>query len=698
MSFSAILNRLKTAYPKKKLRAGVVLFTAYLAASIIGIKLFTAPAVILPAAGIAIAGLFIAGLQLFPVVFLGTLIAYVFLSEAALPLAILLSTAHTIQATVGAFLLKKFRVHPAFGRLRDMLLFMGLMVGTSLIVPTMGISGIQLLYPSAAIPVSWGQWWIGMTFSTLIVTTFIIRWSLKPHRHTAVYLIEAMGGVGSVILITFLIFWSETSNIGSVSLIYILLVPLFWIALRIGPRIMTSAFLLIAILAIGGIHFNSSAERVGNIGELLFNTELSIIMLAVFFFILVSIEEERKDSIQELEGHVQRLKHGLEKTRSSEREKADFIAILAHELRNPLSPVISSLELLSARGLTDPNTPHLIEDIDTHIRTITVLLDDLLDITRISRNRLQLEKKPLELQSALYRALQTSRSFAENRNHRIFTEIPSDPIRVEGDFIRLTQIFTNILFNAAKYTEQSGTITLTCVREGNEAVVRIHDTGIGIPPDMMPRIFHPFTRVNQALSRVGSGLGIGLSLTKQLVQMHGGRIYAESEGGGQGSTFTVKLPILLSDSPSFSPTADKEKKKDPTPAFSSTSDRARVLIVDDNKAAVDKLRQLLEHYHYIVHYAYSGEEALAVTAEFKPHVVLLDIGLPDRDGYEVARLIRDTAFPVPRLIALTGYGQEEDKRQAEEAGFDYHLTKPIGIKDLLDILEKLLARERTEVR
>ncbi|HWP46186.1 MAG TPA: PAS domain S-box protein [Candidatus Limnocylindrales bacterium] len=376
-----------------------------------------------------------------------------------------------------------------------------------------------------------------------------------------------------------------------------------------------------------------------------------------------------------------------QEAQEADRRKDEFLAILGHELRNPLAPVRNALEIMRLRSGNDPTLKRAMDIVERQIQHMTRLVDDLLDISRIIRGKVQLKKEPLDLNTIITRAIETSQPFIENRQHGLLVSLPQEPLWVEGDPARLEQILVNLLNNAAKYTEPGGRIWLTCTQEGEEAVIRIRDTGIGIPPEMLLRIFDLFTQASQSLDRSQGGLGIGLTLVRSLVQMHGGSVSAFSEGLGRGSEFVVRLPVL---SETGSRTLNPDSV-DPKPKI--LDSKRRVLVVDDNVDAATTLSELIKLWGHEVYTAYDGPSAVEAALTYLPDIVLLDIGLPGMDGYEVARQLRqEPRLSKTLLIALTGYGQEKDQQYSQEVGFDQHFTKPVDIPTL----QRILGSQRRE--
>jgi CheY-like chemotaxis protein/two-component sensor histidine kinase len=310
------------------------------------------------------------------------------------------------------------------------------------------------------------------------------------------------------------------------------------------------------------------------------------------------------------------------------------------------------------------------------------LVDDLLDVSRITRGRLELRRERVELGSILRQAIETSRPLADAQAQRVSVTAPAEPIYLEADRARLAQVFYNLLHNASKYTPREGHIWLAAERIGHEVIVRVRDNGVGIEPAMMATIFEPFRQVPQTLERSQGGLGIGLTLARRLVDMHGGSLTARSGGAGKGSEFTVRLPLIRTPPPPSS-------KPPQRPAAGLGGKTKRVLVVDDNQDSATSLATLLRMGGAETHLAHDGEEAVSAAESFRPEVVLLDIGLPKINGYDVCRQIRATDWGKDvLLVALTGWGQDADRRQAREAGFDHHMVKPVDYTALSEVLSR----------
>ncbi len=366
-------------------------------------------------------------------------------------------------------------------------------------------------------------------------------------------------------------------------------------------------------------------------------------------------------------------KRAEEALKQANRRKDEFLAMLAHELRNPLAPIRSAVEVLRRLGPPEPQLQQARDVIDRQVTHLTRLVDDLLDTARITQGKITLRKEKLELMTVIGRALETSRPLIEARRHQLHVSLPQDSMPLEGDLVRLAQVVSNLLNNAAKYTEEGGQIWLTAELSEFEILLRVRDNGVGISASLLPHLFDLFTQADRSLDRSEGGLGIGLALVRSLVEMHSGRVEAFSPGPNQGSEFVVHLPRLTKAALRGKTAAVAAAAPAPTP----TSCR-RILVVDDSVDSAACMALLFRLDGHEVQVAHDGRAALDIARMFQPQVVLLDIGLPGIDGYEVARRLREwPEMQKTILIALTGYGRAEDQRLAEQAGFDHHLTKPV---------------------
>jgi PAS domain S-box-containing protein len=365
--------------------------------------------------------------------------------------------------------------------------------------------------------------------------------------------------------------------------------------------------------------------------------------------------------------------------READRQKDEFLAMLAHELRNPLAPMLNALHIMNARPGRERGA-RARQVIERQVRHLARLVDDLLDISRITTGKIELRMAPVELHSVLQRVVDDALPLLDAREQRFSVELSPEPLPLLADVTRLEQLLTNVLNNAAKYTGPGGEITITSAREENWAVVRIRDTGVGIAPELLPQVFNLFQQAERSLARSEGGLGIGLTVVKRLVELHGGEVTASSEGIGRGSEFTIRLPLHHGVGAATQTEASLAPPGRP-------SVPRRVLVVDDNRDLTESVAELLELSGHTVRTAQSGSGALGVAREFSPDVILLDIGLPDKNGYEVAQELRASELPRPVIVAVSGYGRQEDLDRSQEAGFDHHLVKPVEFDRLLALIE-----------
>jgi PAS domain S-box-containing protein len=365
------------------------------------------------------------------------------------------------------------------------------------------------------------------------------------------------------------------------------------------------------------------------------------------------------------------------------RSKEEFMALLSHELRSPLSPILNAVQILRQMKTNDPIIEQTGNIINRQVGVMVRLVDDLLDITRITKGKLRLTKEQVELRVVVNHAAESVRPLMDARKHDFSVSLPTEPIWVQADPARLEQVVVNLLNNAAKYTDTGGLIRMTAGQEGDDAVVRVRDNGVGIAPDVLPHVFELFTQVDGTLGRSYGGLGIGLALARSLVEMHEGRLQAFSAGIGQGCEFNVKLPVLLDPS-----VRETKVRFEPGP---STGRSLRILVVEDNVDAGDTQSMLLRLYGHKVEVARNGPAALEMASGSRPDVVLLDIGLPGMDGYQVAKNLRQRSeFKDVMLCALTGFTPSEaDRQKQQETGFDHYFVKPVPLSKLLELFKKI---------
>ncbi len=394
---------------------------------------------------------------------------------------------------------------------------------------------------------------------------------------------------------------------------------------------------------------------------------------------LERLNSELEQRVRERTAELQATTAALQE---ADKRKDEFLATLAHELRNPLAPIRTAVQLLRLKELSDSKHARAREIIERQVEHLVCLIEDLLDVSRITRGMITLHREPVMIGAVIASAVETTRPVIDARRHELTLELPDEPITVEGDKMRLVQIVGNILHNAAKFTDAGGRILLKVTRESSQAVITVRDTGIGIPSELIPRIFDLFARVHAASEYSEGGLGIGLALVRRLVEMHAGSVTVHSDGPGRGTEFSVRLPLIAAQATAVAQQADESES---IPAVACR----RILVVDDNCDAAEALATLLEVRGHDIRVAHDGEEALTIADEFNPQIVVLDLGMPKMDGYETAGQMRTRPWGKrATLVALTGWGQQQDRLRTAEAGFDAHLVKPVTDVELFQALAR----------
>jgi signal transduction histidine kinase len=424
--------------------------------------------------------------------------------------------------------------------------------------------------------------------------------------------------------------------------------------------------------------------------------------LEIFNRSLQRANSELEAANRSLQSEIGERSRAEEALKEADRHKDEFLAMLAHELRNPLAPIHNAVELMRMKPLEDPQLNWAREVIARQLTSLTRLVDDLLDVSRITRGKINLTRQSIELEGLISRAVETVQPLFDEHHHQLTLELPDSSIKVFGDPTRLSQVIANVLGNAAKYTDEGGQISLTTKVRANDVEICIRDNGIGIRQDLLPYVFELFTQLDRHDGRTQGGLGIGLALVQRLVQMHGGEVSATSEGPGKGSEFVIRLPLLRREADPVeaqreaametAAASGSEMASAMTPLVTAGAARMarRILIADDNNDALESLATLLQLSGHEVFTATNGGTALQSAERHLPEVVLLDIGMPLLDGYEVAKRIRAQPWGQRiTLVALTGWGQDSDRRRSREAGFDSHLVKPLDLETLTDLLARL---------
>ena len=395
--------------------------------------------------------------------------------------------------------------------------------------------------------------------------------------------------------------------------------------------------------------------------------------------VVIDLRQQIADLQERLRESENARVHGLN---PDERQKDEFMAMLAHELRNPLAPIASAIAMMNISNTSDnPVIGKACDIVERQTRQLTRIVDDLLDVSRITHGKVVLKKQPLSIAAMVAAAVEISNPVITALNHRLDMSLPPYDLFVDGDETRLAQVLSNVLNNAARYTEEGGDIWLSVSQVGEEVLISVRDTGIGMPSELLTDIFNIFTQSERSIDRSQGGLGIGLTIARSIIVLHGGRIEAKSQGLGHGSEFVIHLPML-----------EQQPSNTVPQEITSANDKTirRILVVDDNRDAADGMAMLLDISGHITMTAYDGVEAIAAVEQFKPELVLLDIGLPHMDGYAVARHLRQQPGGHDFVLAaLTGYGDDDDRRRSNEAGFDYHFVKPMEYSILNELIEQM---------
>jgi signal transduction histidine kinase/CheY-like chemotaxis protein len=646
-----------------------------------------------PPSGIALAALLLGGSQLWPGVTLGAFVVNIW-AGAPVPVALGIAAGNTLEAVVGAKLIRSVAGKVfSFDRIRGVLAFivLGALVSTA-ISATSGVASLLLggrIGRGDAVE-TWRAWWLGDVLGDLVAASVLLAWARsRPRRPDARQLIEAVVLAGLVIAVASIVFFNTAASQATMFVGACLLIPLLmWGGLRFRMRGATATTFLTSVIAITGTAVGRGPFVQDTLPSGLLHLQSFIAIVATSVLILAAAWAERADMLRQnlemLKHREQALSESDERLREASRRTSEFLGVLSHELRNPLAAIRSALHVLGHARDGGAHASRAEAVIDRQTNQLAKLVDDLLDVTRISRGKVQLHRHRLDLAALVRHAVEDHRTVYDSRHIALGLRADVAPLWIDADATRITQVIGNLLQNAAKFTNHHGHVSVSVERaEPLHAAIRITDDGIGIAPEALPHIFEPFTQADQGLHRSVGGLGLGLALVKGLVEMHGGRVEARSQGLDRGSEFTILLPLVTeATAAAQAPPAPRRRR----------AVRRRVLVIEDGPDAVEMLREALAMGDHEVEVAYDGEEGLTKARAFKPDIVLCDIGLPGLDGYEVARRIRADPSLSPRLIALTGYALPEDRRMAFEAGFHQHLAKPFEIAELEEALAKATVR------
>jgi signal transduction histidine kinase/CheY-like chemotaxis protein len=642
------------------------LFSAYVVSGVLGLKLSAlagAATLVWFPTGIALAGLFGWGIALWPAVTAGALLVNLCQGDHIL-VALSIAAGNTLEAVVASVALRRVAGgHNPLGRLRFVawLLTFAALAATA-ISASIGVSSLVLagVVTFAQFAETWLRWWVGDAVSVMLVAPLLMAWlgsriDVPTSRGRWVELLTLLLLTTTIAATVFVLGPSPPLRP------YLLFPPLLWASLRFGPKGATAlSFVVTASPVWGAVHRSGAFNDSSSVGGLL-TFEAYTALVAATGLLLAAFMAERIQAEKAL--------------REANRRKDEFLGMLAHELRNPLAPIHNSMYLLRRAPPGSEQARRAQEVIERQARHLARLVDDLLDVNRIERGKIELRRERVDLREVVLRAAEDFRPTMDQCGVEFCTKLPDAKLWVDVDAARVAQIVGNLLHNASKFTLRGGKVVLSLVAVGDDAEIRVRDTGVGIEPMVLSRLFEPFVQADQSLARTQGGLGLGLALVKRMAELHGGSARAESAGSGKGAEFIVRLPLV--------PLHPVDRADAATPRVANGG--RRVLVVDDNRDSAESLAEIVRSLGHSAKVAFDGPSAIEYVRRESPDVVLCDIGLPGISGYEVARAIRAEASTI-KLVAVSGYAQPEDVKKAVEAGFDAHVAKPPDIT----VLERLL--------
>jgi len=661
--------------------------------------------VVWPPTGIALTAILLLGYRAWPGILLGAFLANVTTHEP-ITTALGIGLGNTLEAVAGAWLLQRAGFDTSLRRVRDVLcLFIYSALLSTMVSATIGVTSLCLGYvqPWDLYGKLWWEWWLGDATGSLMCASLLLVWcSGRTFNWSAAQIKEASILMAGLILVSVAILSPLLNTENSVMTYKFIIFPfIVWAALRFGQRGTTATIIVASAIAIGGILQHVGVSSIALVNHDLVVLQFFMIIMTATGLLLAAAVAEREEIAKEL--------------RIANHRKDNFLALLSHELRNPLAPIISAAHTLQLPTIGAERRREAQDIIIRHADHMTHLVDDLLDVSRISHGKIELRKQHVSLAKAIADAVETVKPSIDAHGHTLTLQLPPKPIWLNADPTRIAQIFANLLGNATKYTPPGGQIWLGTEADENTVTVRVRDTGIGIAKNMVNLIFEPFMQVDSSIERSHGGLGIGLALVRKLVGLHEGSVQVISEGVGRGSEFIIRLPRILHDdsvkiiSETAPPKSELPTKKPqvirpeiqvvrpeisapvaPIAQNNTTKSSLRVLVVDDNEILAKTFSWMLEILGHEVRFAHDAETALATALEFLPDVLMLDIGLPKVNGYELCQTLRaQPALKHSLFIAQTGWGQSEHRARSKAAGFDYHLVKPVDISVLEQLFSSL---------
>jgi signal transduction histidine kinase/CheY-like chemotaxis protein len=624
-----------------------------------------------PPTGIAFAACLMLGYRVWPAIFVGAFLANV-TNAGSVGTSLAIAAGNTLEALVGAYLVNRLANGPGvFDRARDIFAFVGLAaLASTTVSATIGLASLTLggYAQWAGFGPVWLTWWLGDATGNLIFAPLIVLWGRdRALPWVREQLVEAAFLLGALVLVGLVVF--ERSALSqSFPLDFLCLPPLLWAAFRFGPRETAAATVLLSAFATWGMLTGSAPVTSELRNGALLVSQIFLATMSVTTLTTAVLVSDRK--------RAEAVATGAATTaEAANQAKDEFLAMLGHELRNPLGAIASAVRVLEVVENRADHAATARAIIVRQVDRLRRMVDDLLDVTRVTTGKIILQRRPVDLAEGVSACLAALNAAKRLDGHELRVHV--EPIWLDADPARLEQIVMNLLLNAIKYTPARGRIGIRARPEGDQAILSVEDSGVGIDAELLPRIFDLFVQAEREPDRAQGGLGVGLTLVRRLTELHGGRVDAASGGAGRGSVFTVRLPLAAA--PPAMATALGQSATSPVPR--------RVLMIEDYADARDSLRSLLELSGHEVREAADGPTGIELALRLQPDVVLIDIGLPGLDGYDVARRIRSAPHGHRMVLAaVTGYGQPEDRRRAEEAGFDAHLVKPVDPDQLTELL------------
>lgn len=629
-----------------------------------------------PPTGIALAAALLFGLRVWPAILIGAFLVNI-TTSGSVASSLGIAAGNTLEAVTGAYLVMRFAAGVrAFERAQDFLRFV-LLAGVlaTAISATVGVTSLAVAgqAPWSAFGPIWLTWWLGDAAGALIMAPLLVLWGLSPGAGRlaerpieAVFLIAVVAATGALVFMV--------PDVNRYPLPFLCIPPLIWAAFRFGQREVAAGVALLSTIATWATVSGAGPFALANDNASLLLLQGFMATIAVLTLPVAALVWERKAIEQERAILLAREQAALAESEAANHAKDEFLAMLSHELRNPLAAIANAAQVLQTNDAEPAFASRAVDIINRQAKHLSRLIEDLLDVARVTSGKIVLAPETVNLADVVQRTLAVLRSGGRLAHHDVV--VNADDAWVRADPARLSQIVDNLLLNALKYTPDGGRIEVSSWTERDAAMLVVRDNGIGISADLLPHVFDLFMQGPRSLDRAQGGLGVGLTLAHRLVQEHGGQIVAASDGPAMGSTFSVRLPRV--DPPAAPQTPPRD-------VVATNPPPRRILIIEDDADGREALRMQLLLGGHEVHEAASGIEGIEAAARVKPEVVLLDIGLPGLDGYQVARQLKGTNG-CPQLIAITGYGQPQDRDRAIRAGIDQHLVKPVDAAELRRLL------------